>query len=307
MGGGGGGFFGPGSNPDQLAKEIREVQEETTAMELEPMVNELIGSLLGEYNDRDVKAVNTHLGVIRDALQKDIEGTVDVCFGGSVGKHTYVDGMSDIDTLVLLNNSELEGKSPPEVKKYFSDCLKQRLPNTAIREGKLAVTVTFKDAEIQLLPAVKAGSAFKISDAEGTSWTSVRPREFSDALTRANARTGGRLVPVVKLAKSIISRFPEDQQLSGYHVESLALKVFEGYDGRKTTKAMIQYFLQEAPKYVRNTMPDPTGQSAHVDEYLGSANSPKRQAVANSMVRTATRMGNADRAGDIEQWKEILE
>lgn len=304
--GGGGGHSGPVSKPDELAKKIKAAQEETAAKELEPLVNEAIGELLKQYNDRDADAVATHLRVIKDALQKDIEGTVDACFGGSVGKHTYVDGLSDIDTLVLLNNSALKDKSPEEVKAYFLSCLKQRLPNTEIREGRLAITVTFKDAEIQLLPAVKIDSGFKIPDSEGTSWTSIQPREFTDALTKANADMGRKLVPVVKLAKSIISKFPENQQLSGYHIESLALSVFDGYDGRKTPKAMIQHFFAEAPRCIKNRMRDPTGQSTYIDDYLEAANSPKRQAVANSVFRVGKRMENADRAGDIEQWKEIL-
>ena len=57
--------------------------------------------------------------MIKAALGKSIDGEIDLRFGGSVIKHTDVNGLSDIDALVILNGSELEHKSPEEVKAYF--------------------------------------------------------------------------------------------------------------------------------------------------------------------------------------------
>ena len=77
--------------------------------------------------------------------------------GGSVAKYTYVDGLSDIDSLIILDNCELTDKPPDEVKEYFAQKLKERFPKTEVEVGNLAVTVHFNDAEIQLLPALSCG------------------------------------------------------------------------------------------------------------------------------------------------------
>ncbi len=39
------------------------------------------------------------LEVLKSKLSKELDGTFDQFFGGSIAKHTYVDGLSDIDSL----------------------------------------------------------------------------------------------------------------------------------------------------------------------------------------------------------------
>lgn len=232
---------------------------------------------------------------------------MDILYGGSAAKHTYVNGLSDIDTLVLIDNSELRGKSPVEVKEYFFQRLQSRLPRTEIKEGKLAITVKFRSAEIQLLPAIRDESGFKIADASGSHWSAIRPREFTRLLTEVNQNNGGKVVPTIKLAKSIISGLPESQRLSGYHTEAIAVEVFQEYQGSKKTKDMLQYFFKESPKGVLRQLRDKTGQSMHVDDYLGAENSSDRNRISNSLDRINRRMKNANGAQSIEQWQNILD
>jgi hypothetical protein len=305
--GGSGGFFGnSGLRPEDLARYVRESEGKTEDQQFETQVSQVMGELLTQYNARDVDSTSKHLEVIRNTLDKDIEGTVDLLFGGSVAKHTYVDGMSDVDSLVLLNNTELKKMSPQEVKDYFYDQLRKRFPKTDIKKGTLAVTIKFQDQEIQLLPALHHGANLKIANSQGTGWTTINPSNFTNILTNMNKNLGCKLVPTIKLAKSIIRSLPENRQLTGYHVEALALKVFEGYDGSMTNKSMLKHFFLEAPKYVVNPIAELTGQSTHVDAYLGPAGDLQRRIVADSIGRLGRRMQNADGARSVQQWKEIL-
>ncbi len=50
---------------------------------------------------------------------------------------------------------------------------------------------------------------------------------FQQALTKRNQQCGGKLVPTIKLAKAINGQLPANQALSGYHMESLAIKLVE--------------------------------------------------------------------------------
>jgi predicted RND superfamily exporter protein len=262
---------------------------------------------LADYNNRDVSVIQGHLDTIKSALEQEIDGNVDILYGGSVAKHTYVDGISDIDALVLINKSELKDKSPAEVKKYFFERLQARLPRTQIGQGNLAVTVEFRDSEIQLLPAIRHESGFKIADFTGNNWSAIKPIEFTSLLTGINQNNGGKVVPTIKLAKSIISELPESQRLSGYHVEAIAVEVFQKYQGSKKTKDMLKYFFDEASRQVLRPIRDTTGQSMHVDDYLGSVNSADRNRVSKSLDRISRRMKNADGAQSIDQWRDILD
>jgi len=256
--------------------------------------------------NRDIEATKLHLETVKQALGKDIEGTIDLLFGGSVAKHTYVDGMSDIDSLVILNKTELKDLSPQEVRKYLSACLKERLPNTEIQKGDLAVTVKFKDIEIQLLPAIKYKSGFRIPDASGKDWSFIKPKEFTDILAKVNADNGYKLIPTIKLAKSIVSGLPDNRRLTGYHIEALAVETFQQYSGPRTPKDMLRHFFLEAQRLVMSPVKDRTGQSIHVDDYLGAKNSLERKMVADSLGRIGRRMLNADGAQLVNEWRDVL-
>jgi hypothetical protein len=121
-----------------------------------------------------------------------------------------------------------------------------------------------------------------------------------------NDECGGKLVPTIKLAKAVIGTLPEVQRLTGYHVESLAIAAFRGYDGTKTAAAMLPVFFERARELVLNPIRDSTGQSVHVDGYLGDANSAERQAASHLLNRIAKRMRNASAHQSTDQWEALF-
>ncbi|NLD49670.1 MAG: nucleotidyltransferase [Clostridiaceae bacterium] len=305
--GGSGGFFGSTVEPGKLARHVREAEEKSQDQQYVTDVNKLISDLLVAANSRDSQAVQRHLDTIKEALSKYIEGTVDTIFGGSVSKHTYVEGLSDIDTLVLLNNSELSDLSPKEAKAYFVERLRERLPNTEIVEGNLAVTVKFTDIDVQLLPTIKHNNGYKIPDANGKEWSHINPTEFTSELSSINKECGGKLIPTIKVAKVIISNLPEERRLTGYHVEALATEIFKEYRGELTPKAMVEHFFTKAADSVLTPIKERTGQSSHVDDYLGAKDSLERNIIASNIGRVARRMANANGARSADLWKKIIE
>jgi hypothetical protein len=305
MGGSGGrGYFS--SDPRRIERELQASQQATDVQEYQATCNQALQSLLAEFNNRDTDAIARRLDQIRAILSDDLEGTVDLRFGGSVAKHTFVDGISDVDSLVLINKSELAALTPVEVKRYFADQLRAGLRDVTVTEGDLAVTVQFEDLQIQLLPALKTEGGYKIASPQG-GWADIRPQEFSHALTRLNETNGSKLVPVIKLAKAVVGTLPERQRLKGYHVEALALEIFRGYSGGQSYKDMLHYFLAEASPRANMPLRDTTGQSAHVDDYLGGANSLERRLVADALDRLARRMRNADAAQSVDQITALFE
>lgn len=306
-GGGGGNSHTAGIPLSELLKQ-REDREKNEKYERE--VNEYIQSLFEDINSRDTEQINKHLQNLKSALDSEIEGVVDLKFGGSLQKHTYANGLSDIDMLVQINNSSFDNKSPKEVLSLFAQQLKKRLPNTYIEVGKLAVTVKYSTGyEIQLLPSIKTNTGYKIaSTINEDKWSNViKPHKFAQKLTNVNKESGGKVVPLIKLFKKINNTLPRSSQLSGYHIESLAIDAFKNPpQSLRTYKGMIEHFVSHSQRAVLAPIKDSTGQSVHVDGYLGGNNSTERRRVSQSLKMIEKRINAANTSKSIDSWEGIL-
>ena len=307
MGSAGGGYFTGRVSAAELARRMRQAEDRARDQTFDTSVNGYLGSLLSAFNDRDVVGTQEILDQIKSELEQDIEGTVNTLFGGSVAKRTYLEGISDVDALVLVDRSDLRGMGPAEVKAYLANCLTGRYGAEAVNTGARAVTVILDDKVIQLLPAMRVGEAVRIANSEGTGWSRVNPGRFAQALTRANESMNFKLVPCIKLIKAIVAEMPERRQMTGYHVESMAIQVFKDYKGVRTNKAMLRHFFEEAATRINSPIVDSSGQSVHVDEYLGPRESLQRRIVRDTLGRIGRKMRNADGAKSIARWRELFE
>jgi hypothetical protein len=172
----------------------------------------------------------------------------------------------------------------------------------------MAVSVDYDDGMlIQLLPAVRADDGrIHVPSSRQEGWSKINPVPFQEALTRRNSECASKLVPTIKLAKAVVGQLPEPLRLSGYHMESLAIAAFRNYSGEKTTTQMLPTFFERARQLVLSPIKDSTGQSVHVDEYLGPANSEARQAASHVLGRLERRMRNATAAGSTAQWRALF-
>ncbi|MCL5044900.1 MAG: nucleotidyltransferase [Deltaproteobacteria bacterium] len=302
--GGGGRYTGPPS--ESIRRRIQRAREQER-QRLEGQVNDLLQHLLAQFNDRNRAKIGDRLSEIQSCLTDTVE--IDrILFGGSVAKHTDVDGISDVDALVVLERQDLAGKPPKDVLDAFLKTLRDSLPRQDIRsieKGRLAVTVTYDDGlEMQLLPALRTGQTIAIAAPDGRSWSDTQPRLFERELTKLNQRLNCALVPTIKLFKSIISTFPEQKRLSGYHIESLLVDAAKDYEGPKTPRALLLHALDHASQRVLKPLRDVTGQSRTVDAYLGPADSLERRNVSLAVAGMKRRL---EAATTVAQWRSVFD
>ena len=126
MGGSGGGGFGA-VPPNVLRRELKEASDATNRAEHDSEVNRVLDDLLAQYNRRDVDLTRTRLTEIEDVLEDFLDTTIDMRFGGSVAKHTYVDGLSDVDALAILRSRDMRSDTSGEVLDKFAEILERRL------------------------------------------------------------------------------------------------------------------------------------------------------------------------------------
>lgn len=303
MGGSGGGSSYPtDGDRDALRQEIN---EQLRRQEIAAELNSVLAELLAGFNDRNTALVRERLDAIERALGEAALDVDRLLFGGSVAKHTYVDGLSDVDALVVLNDASA---SPSDLVDRFAAALRASLPLgevSSIDAGHLAVTLTYTDgSEVQLLPAAERDGHTSIASEDGSAWRSIRPHKFAEKLAATNKANGDAVVPAIKLAKAAIEGLPEDHRLSGYHVEAIAVDAFRRYTGRRDRASVLQHLVEHAATAILRPTGDITGQSVHIDEHLGAADSAKRREISSSLQRLAGRLSFAQ---DTDEYRRIFE
>lgn len=307
MGGSGG-----GSSYRMTHREVEQLRNEAQVRlersRLDAEVNAYLQAELSRINDRDIELVEQRLTHVEGAIEAQIEELDRVLFGGSVAKHTYVDGLSDIDALVVLNPSTVGDRGPAEMRQELLESLHRHLAMRDvgdIRLGQMAVTITYRDGmELQLLPAVARGDSVAVSSQDGDDWSHVRPKEFAETLSRVNERQGRAVVPAIKLAKAIAAQaLPEKPCPNGYHMEALAVAAYREYEGSRSTRNMVEHFFDSASRNVLRPIQDVTGQSVYLDSGLGPANSDARRLVSRRFAGIARQM---QKATSLAAWRKLL-
>ena len=261
--------------------------------------------LLAQYNRRNTAAATRHIEGLCNILRQQ-DYVVQTMLGGSVRRGTYVHGLSDVDVLLIVNQSSLANQQPADAIAYVKDVIERRLPNNTVRAGNLAVTVEYADGtEIQVLPALRRnGGGIRIANPGNTGWSNVaRPDVFAQKLVEVNQANGSRVLPTIKLAKAIADCYVRrpSRKIAGYHMEALAIEAFRNYSGDLDSKSMLVHLFSHSITAVMSSIADPTGQSQHVDEALGRRNSSTRERVSTyfrqmrSMVRSCNTRQDLDR------------
>ena len=157
----------------------------------EDRFNQWCEELLATYTRSNQQAVAGYLENLRNSLRNAGNHTVQTMFGGSVRRGTDVAGLSDVDALLIVNDSSLENRPPEEVIAYVRDVIERQLSfgifNT-VSAGNLAVTVKQYDGtEIQILPAIRTASGgIRIAEPGSTGWSKVaHPERFAEELSAA--------------------------------------------------------------------------------------------------------------------------
>ena len=243
--------------------------------------NKYCEAFLAKYTRKNTQTVTRRLENLCEFLRQKGK-VVQTMFGGSVRKGTFVTGLSDVDALLIVNQSSLVNQSPAKVIEYLRDTIQHRLRQNTVSAGNLAVTVSYSDGtEIQILPAIRTNTGgVRIAEPGSSKWSNVaRPDDFAKKLARVNTARDGRVVPVIKLAKAMADCFitRPKRKISGYHMESLAIDAFKGYQGPLDPKTMLIHLMGHSMDEVMSPITDSTGQSRYVDEYLGPAKSKLRK------------------------------
>ena len=86
--------------------------------------NKRCEDLLAKYTRKNTQSVTQRLESLCTFLRQKGD-VVQVMFGGSVKKGTYVTGLSDVDALLIVNQSSLVNQTPAKVIEYVRDTIQR--------------------------------------------------------------------------------------------------------------------------------------------------------------------------------------
>ena len=139
---------------------------------------------LAAYTRRDGQVVPKRLDSLRNTLRWQGNHVVQTIIGGTVRRGTDVPGLSDVDALLIVDESSLRSRSPADVMEYVRHVIRRQpffFISGTVSASDLAVTVNYSGGtEIQLLPALRtSGGGIRISEPGMTGWRNVvRPEKL---------------------------------------------------------------------------------------------------------------------------------
>ena len=124
---------------------------------------------------------------------------------GSYRRQTLIAPVRDADVdIVVVLDREYRRRGPRAVLDLVKDALRGEYPSSRISRNGQAVTIRFSDFTVDVVPAFETwwdSDVLDICNSSDGTWIRTSPKKHITISSRVNARTGGLLVPSVKMVK----------------------------------------------------------------------------------------------------------
>jgi hypothetical protein len=235
---------------------------------------------------------------------------------GSYRRRTLIAPMrdADVDIIVVLDRA-YRRRGPRAVLDLVKDTLREEYPSSKISCNGQAVTIRFSDFTVDVVPAFETwwdSDVLDICNSGDGTWIRTNPGKHIKISSEVNDRTGGLLVPSVKMLKAW--NRAAGRPMRGFHLEVVAWKVLDpGWRaswfgaglGMGSDPENLARFFAEAPGRLRRRLPDPARDDGDLGAYLtgpGRAEAIAMLETAGSRCRRAAELlagGDAAGAGDL--------
>ncbi|MBN1171300.1 MAG: hypothetical protein JXA67_03920 [Micromonosporaceae bacterium] len=234
---------------------------------------------------------------VRAAVARELP-VIDDFLTGSYRRHTLIAPLSraDVDLVAVLDRS-LRRRGPRAVLDATRRVLLKSYPNSEVSRNGQAITIRFSDFVVDLVPAFVVpwwdlgGEGWDICDSGSDTWLRTNPRKHTELSAEINRRTGGRLVPTVKMIKAW--NRTAGSPLRSFHLEALAWSTFDpGWVpyhwfgpgvSMETDPDNVSRFFSNAECLLGRRLPDPAQGRGDVGAYLSKS----ARTAAKSKVKTA--------------------
>lgn len=224
---------------------------------------------------------------------------------GSYRRRTLIAPMrdADVDIMVVLDRT-YRRRGPTAVLDFVKDTLAETYPSSKISRNGQAVTISFSDFNVDVVPAFTPWwdtDSLDICNSGDETWIRTNPRKHIEISSKINQRTEGLLVPTVKMLKAW--NRTADRPPRSFHLEALAWKILNpGWFltgwwgpgvGLGSDPENISKFFTQAQGRLRRKLPDPARDAGDVGSYLTD------RAREDAISKLATAASRCVRAGQL--------
>lgn len=286
---------------------------------------EFFENLLGRINlgigDKEREFIQKKQNDLREKLREKLP-LKDDFLTGSYARDTILKTKNnaekfDIDLFVAFDDKDYGTKDLSELHGLVARALnevKNENANLGIieidEEQRRSIGVKFgNNFQIDIVSAIEIerDKLYKIFDKKTLRPVNSNPKLHGSLLSEANKRTGGKLVPIVKMLKSWARE--KCDYVKSFHIELLATKILGDAPIKSFSEGLATFFAKATDYLKEPSLKDPANQTLQIDAYLdedGTRAQLLQLIVAeNAVVKKALVL---EKSGEnaVQEWQKIF-
>lgn len=275
-------------SPAELFDQILKNLKVSNYQEIENRRDEITKSLNGEY-------------------RADPDSTGHRLMVGSYGRHTAINGVSDLDLMYILppdlRNKYRSPEGPYRALKRTKDAILRRYPTTDVSVSQLVVAVKFQNFTFEVQPVFQEKDGdFAYPDTKKKLWLRTKPRKEIEAIKEFNTESSGSLRVLCRVTRSWKNK--HDVHIGGLLIDTLAfnfLKQNEQYQSGKRYDQMLSDFLAWLSNEPRKSyyLAPGSNQQVHVEQAFQ-----RKASVAHELALKA--IDSEDSDSYAQRWRDLL-
>ncbi|HVB22962.1 MAG TPA: hypothetical protein VNG51_13555 [Ktedonobacteraceae bacterium] len=248
-----------------------------------------------EITDLQTSTVSIRQQNVRAAVKKGLI-VLDDFLTGSYIRNTMIAPLkeADIDIFVVLDDQYYKSSGQAFILDKVKDVLKETYPTLQISRDGQAVTISFSDFRVDVVPAfirhtIVWRNGYRIPNTITQQWITTDPQKHVALWSKASKPHHSNLIPLIKMLKGWNKK--NGSLLNSFHLECLILKIMK-YETIKETAfpTAVRYVFEKARKSFQQVY-DPIMNSS-VSNYLNTQD--KVDAVACQLDLAYGRAKNAE-------------
>lgn len=237
---------------------------------------------------------------VRDMAKEILENVLIKSFVmGSYKRHTLIRRLDaskkyDVDVMFVLDEKE-ELESMLDTMEAVASSIADQIDGiTEYRRQRVSVGLIYDDNFcIDLVPGIaNDDDTYNIFDSRELKPMKTDPLKHVSIISELNGKNSDLFVPLIKLAKRWKQENANDIMKS-FHLEMLAVKIFEQAEISDLTSALKKFFNEAAQLTEANaSIIDPVG-GHDIASYLDSTDNPQRAAAITALNKASAAMDDA--------------
>ena len=283
----------------------------------------LLGRINLKIGDMERKLIQEKQNALREKLRGKLP-LKDDFLTGSYARDTIIkpkDGGEefDVDFFIAFDNEDYGTKELSELHDLTVKVLekiKEENPTLGITKiddsQRRSIGVQFgSNFQIDVVPAIEIekDKLYKIFDKRTLKPVNSNPKLHGKLLSEANERSGGKLVPIIKMLKAW--KREKCDYVKSFHIELLAVKILGASKIDSYSNGLGVFFVKASEYLEEACLKDPANDQMCVDSYLDDEGTRSKLlsliVSENNLVIRALESEKANKEGDaVEKWQEVF-